>query len=124
MSVTRQSLTPETSEYVHSSTEHTQEKWDVFTQHCQQILLRVIQLNATTPHKISFDVHGDSADLYWFRNDDYRSVDSQRPELGRPSYSDGSSLCVYAWQPVETINQFFLETNMGLDLLEAETKAS
>ncbi|WP_269148060.1 hypothetical protein [Vibrio coralliilyticus] len=41
MSVTRQSLTPETFEYV-DPTEHTQEKWDVFTQHCQQMLLRVI----------------------------------------------------------------------------------
>lgn len=122
MSVTRQSLTPETSEYVHPSLKHNQEKWDVFTQHCQQILLRVIQLNATTPHKISLDVHGDSVDLFWFRNHDH--LDIPASELERPAYSDHMSFAIYAWEPVENINQYFLEANIGLDLLEADTKAA
>ncbi|MER2495602.1 hypothetical protein [Vibrio neptunius] len=121
MSVTRQSLTPGTSEYVHSSTEHTQEKWDVFTQQCQQMLLRVIQLNATLPHKISFDVHGDSATLYWY---DTSTIGTNQMKLERPSFSDNLIIAVYSWEPVENINQYFLEANMGLDLLEAETKAA
>ncbi|CAM3794461.1 hypothetical protein [Vibrio aquimaris] len=115
MSVTRQPLTFETL-ISESPTQPNQDKLNVFSEHCQKILLRVIQLNASTPHTISLDVHGDSADLFWFYNDG--------PKLDRPSYSDPSNWIVYTWQSIEEINQFFLEANIGLDLLEAETKAA
>lgn len=90
-----------------------------FQAHAQKMMARVIELNATTPHRIIFHISGTSdndvnADLYWYINSDLSK--NQQPQA---DYS-----FAYSWLSIKKQDKWFRDAHIGLDLLVAENKAA
>lgn len=102
----------------------TPEKRKLFKSLSKKLFSRVLELNFETPHDIHFSISDSqvdnnqgravSAELYWFVNSDT----DQHCSL------DSDTLCCYSWLATKDIEKWFLEANIGLDLLVAESKAA
>lgn len=90
-----------------------------FQAHAQKMMARVIELNATTPHRIIFSINSPtdndvSLDLYWYINAHFDKY--QQPQT---DYS-----CAYSWLSIKKQDKWFRDAHIGLDLLVAENKAA
>ncbi|NCO44930.1 MAG: hypothetical protein GW890_00065 [Vibrio sp.] len=100
----------------------TPEKRKLFQSLAQKLFNRVLKMNLNTPHDIHFVLSASSAseckavsvELYWYVNDDLE-------QHGKPNCDTS---CCYSWLESKDIEKWFLDANIGLDLLVAESKAA
>ncbi len=102
----------------------TPEKRLLFQSLAQKLFHRVFELNLSTPHDIHFQLSDASlndsedpavsVDIYWYVNDD----------LDRHEKPNTDCSHCYSWLSSKDIEKWFLDANIGLDLLVAENKAA
>lgn len=102
----------------------TPEKRLLFQSLSQKLFHRVFELNLSTPHDIHFTLESASLEdleaqalsvrIYWYVNDDIN-------QHGKPKTDQ--SAC-YSWLSSKDIEKWFLDANIGLDLLVAENVAA
>lgn len=123
MSFTSQSLNTDTF-LIDDAFVDTPEKRLLFQSLAQKLFHRVLEMNLSTPHDIHLSLSDSNTEtnngsavaieIYWYVNDD---IDQHE----KPNCD--TSHC-YSWLSSKEIEKWFLDANIGLDLLVAENKAA